>query len=135
MNNSEYLQYLQQRMGKVGESGMKYLTPRMLDRAYGGEQLSRQFGLQKIGMQDDLNQRRVGLSQDRAALSQKRMGQEYDTSRSTFKDAEGAMDTAHLFDLAGLGVGYLQGQNQANRSREMADMIRRQTKAIEGIAR
>lgn len=135
MNNSEYLQYLQQRMGKVGESGMRYLTPRMLDRAYGGDQLSRQFGLQKIGMQDSLNQRRLGLAQDRSALSQKRMGQEYDTSRTAFKDAENAMDTAHYFDLAGLGVGYLQGQNQANKSREMAEMIRRQTKALEGLAR
>jgi len=135
MNESEYLQYLQQRMGKVGESGMKYLNPRMLDRVYGGDQISRQFALQDIGSQDKINERRLGLAQKRSDLRTKKMGQNYDASKSAFKDAEGAMDTAHYLDMAGLGVGYLQGQNLAQKERESAELIRRQTKALEGLVR
>jgi len=146
MNESEYLQYLQQRMGKVGESGMKYLNPRMLDKVYGGDQISRQFALQDIGSQNKINESRLGLAQQRSDFGIKKMDQDYDTrkktmaqnydtSKSAFKDAEGAMDTAHYFDMAGLGVGYLQGQNLSQKERESAELIRRQTKALEGLVR
>ena len=142
MNNSEYLQYLQHRMGKVGESGMKFLNARGLDRAFGESQMRRGFNLEDIGREKNIQERRLGLAQSQAENRATRLSQDYDravqnydTSKDAFKGAESDMKTAHVFDLMGLGTGFLQGQNQAEKEREVAEMLRRQTAAIEGMTR
>lgn len=128
MNGSQYVKYLQQQMGRVGQSGMKYLNPSMLDKVYAADKLSRGLQLDQIGSQRRMNQARL----DSARTDTER---DYDLQREAFEQNEDEIDDSHFFDWMGLGIGTVQGQLEAKRRRDVAEMVGRQTKAIESMVR
>lgn len=115
MNESAYMKAVYDRLGKVGDRGMKVLNTGWLDSYFGGADARKEVMLNRIGNQRDYANKRLGL----AETSQKNQ-QDYRMGNLGVRQGEAALASRDALTgdtLTGLStpISYYEGRKEAKR--------------------
>lgn len=133
MNQSDYLKSIMKMVGKVSPQNRGYLRASGLDKAYGVSEAQRAGVLAQLGMRRQGQEQDVSMGKQRLSEDSRRFNLGYNQAADTMDYNEGAMRKANILSALGLGVGVMQGVNQARQIDRITEELKNQRKIYDQL--
>jgi len=144
MNQSDYLKSIMKMVGKVSPQNRGYLRASGLDKAYGISEAQRAGVLAQLGMRREGQRQDVSMGKKRLAEGARQFDLGYDEDARRFNLGynqaadtmdynEGSMRKANILSALGLGVGVMQGVNQARQIDRITEELKNQRKIYDQL--